>query len=283
MADRYRDVGTRWREVCRANWRERQPELPFRRGGKLDLLENDRGNYHFLRGISPYSGGVAATSGHEIVHVTLENPVPYRRGFDAIETHLEREGRAIAALCAIELRLPQQLVFEGFANLNAEYEAVLREYGLLVGDTNPIARTAVVPVTDPPPVPSVSGFSFTCPSRGAPKSYVLSGAGELVDGVLSPAAIVQRGNVSAAVVLEKASLVLGLLQVRLEGLKVRERSALQTNVYSKSAVTQDILGLIRQVFPSVATCGIHWFPSLPPIAELCFEMDARSVRRQIWA
>jgi len=39
-------------------------------------IENHPGGYSFLKGISPYSGGVAALPGFEIVHVRLERSVP---------------------------------------------------------------------------------------------------------------------------------------------------------------------------------------------------------------
>ena len=40
------------------------------------LLEHPRGNYHFLRGIDPYSCGVVANPGYEIIHATLNSPFP---------------------------------------------------------------------------------------------------------------------------------------------------------------------------------------------------------------
>jgi hypothetical protein len=40
------------------------------------LLSNDAGGYAFLRGIGPYSAGVAAAPGFTIEHVRLADPVP---------------------------------------------------------------------------------------------------------------------------------------------------------------------------------------------------------------
>ena len=37
---------------------------------------NPKGGYRFLPGIEPYSSGVIAEPGFEIVHVTLSSPVP---------------------------------------------------------------------------------------------------------------------------------------------------------------------------------------------------------------
>src|ERR1700685_3505814 len=57
------------------------------------LVENKRGNYSFLKGIAPYSAGVVAEAGFEVVHVRLSRYIPLRAGFDAVEEHLPRAGR----------------------------------------------------------------------------------------------------------------------------------------------------------------------------------------------
>jgi hypothetical protein len=51
-------------------------------------IENPRGHYSFLRGIAPYSGGVAAHSGFEIEHAAFLAPAPLADGFRAIASHL---------------------------------------------------------------------------------------------------------------------------------------------------------------------------------------------------
>src|SRR5438874_5767589 len=112
------------------------------------------GGYRFLPGIDPYSSGVIAAPGHEIVHATLRAPVPWRDGFTLIDRHLRAEGQSRAALCAVALRSPTPFTFEGFAEFNAEYREVLAAWGLLVDGANPIARTNVAPVVGPPPAPA---------------------------------------------------------------------------------------------------------------------------------
>ena len=57
------------------------------------LIHNPKGNYHFLKGIDPYSCGVIADSGYEIVNVTLKNLVPWREGFTHIDAYLKAQGR----------------------------------------------------------------------------------------------------------------------------------------------------------------------------------------------
>ena len=85
----------------------------------MPLTDHPIGNYRFLPGIAPYSCGVVSSPGFEIVHVTLQRPVPFRVGFEKIAEYLAAEGRPKAALCAIELRSPRPFSFQGFAEFNA--------------------------------------------------------------------------------------------------------------------------------------------------------------------
>ena len=54
----------------------------------MRLVDNPKGNYRFLTGIAPYSSGVVAMPGYEIVYTVLQQPLPYRQGFDLIDPHL---------------------------------------------------------------------------------------------------------------------------------------------------------------------------------------------------
>ena len=82
------------------------------------LLPGPDPSYRFLPGGEPYSSGVVATPGWEMVHATLQAPVPWRQGFAEIERHLRDLGRPRTALGAIELRIPSPLTFGGFAEFN---------------------------------------------------------------------------------------------------------------------------------------------------------------------
>ena len=68
------------------------------------LISHPNGSYCFLPGIAPYSCGVIANPGHEIVHVTLEVARPWREGFGFVNRFLREQGRQRAELCAMELR-----------------------------------------------------------------------------------------------------------------------------------------------------------------------------------
>ena len=87
------------------------------------LVENKRGNYSFLKGIAPYSAGVVAEAGFEVVHVRLPRYIPLQAGFDAVAAHLKRAGRPLQAMCGMELRSPKPFSFTGFNQFNAGYRS----------------------------------------------------------------------------------------------------------------------------------------------------------------
>ena len=117
------------------------------------LIANPRGGYHFLSGIDPYSCGVVADPGHEVVHATLRTSLPWREGFERIDAHLADVGRERHALCGIQLRSPEPFTMAGFIEFNVGYCDLVRSWDLYVGDLNPIARTNVAPADYPPAVP----------------------------------------------------------------------------------------------------------------------------------
>src|SRR5262249_42987099 len=174
------------------------------------LLTNPRGGYSFLRGISPYSGGVAASPGFTIEHVRLSAPVPWRSGFDLVDAALRAAGRPRDALCAMALRSPAPFSFAGFKEFNAGYVAVLRSWEIFVDGINPVARTNVAPEVNPPAEPSLYSFAYTVPADGAPLAFVVAGAGELPEGSLYPEDVIRRDDTSPEALAEKASFVLGL-------------------------------------------------------------------------
>src|SRR3954447_15595400 len=185
----------------------------------MSLKRHPHGDYHFLPGIAPYSCGVASAPGFEIAHVTLHRPVPYRRGFDVIASHLEHEGRRKGNLCAIELRSPAPFTFAGFAAFNSEYAKILEAWGLFVDGVNPVARTNVAPELNPPAEPVVYGFSYSRPCGPEhPPTFVVAGAGELPEGILAAGGIVRAGGTSPEGIAAKSEFVMDLMEHRLRGL-----------------------------------------------------------------
>jgi hypothetical protein len=248
----------------------------------MSVFHNQRGGYHFLSGIAPYSAGVAAALGYEVVRATLQAPLPYRRGFELIERWLAGEGRPRAALCAIELRAPRPWSFAGFAEFNVGYVRLLQAWDLLLDGRNPIARTNVAPEVAAPSEPALYAFSYTMPRAdpAGPPTFVVAGAGELPEGTLSPEAIVRPGEISAAAVAEKAAFVIGLMRGRLAGLGAGWADVTAVGLYTVHSPEPFLRGILEELGPA-AIHGIIWHYSRPPIAGLEFEMDMRGVRREL--
>ena len=147
----------------------------------MELMHHPKGNYTFLTGIAPYSSGVAAMTGYEIVHVIMRNPLPYRKGFGFIDDYLKTLQRPRQARCAIQLRIPQPFSFDGFSEFNRGYLDILDEWELPVDGINPVASTNVSPEVRPPGEAMLYAFSYTAPLEAAdvPPTFIIAGAGEL--------------------------------------------------------------------------------------------------------
>src|SRR5262249_31278538 len=150
------------------------------------LVANRKGNYSFLRGIAPYSAGAVADGGFEIVRARFRRPLPLSSGFDRVREHLQANHRPVQALCGMELRSPQPFTFQGFNDFNAGYIRVLNEWGVVVDNLNPVARTNVAPEIGAPSAPSLYAFSYTVSSSTKARTFVVAGAGELPEGSLDP-------------------------------------------------------------------------------------------------
>lgn len=249
----------------------------------MKLIDNPKGNYCFLSGIAPYSSGAVAMPGYEIFHVSLQQVLPYKQGFDLIDRHLEAQGATRNALCGIELRSPKPFSFEGFEEFNQDYRSLLANWDLLVDGHNPIARTNVVPEVRPPAEPSLYAFSYTvrCSGKDTPVTFVVAGAGELHGGELSPEAILRAGDKSTDAMMEKAAHVMGIMKVRLDGLQVAWSNVTAADIYTVHPIEPFIASEILEKMGKAAVHGVHYYYSRPPIIGVEFEMDMRGIRREI--
>lgn len=242
----------------------------------MPLVAHPRGNYLFLPGISPYSCGVVSAPGFEIAHVTFHRPIPYRQVFGVIEHHLHELRRPRAALCGIELRSPWPFSFQGFEEFNAGYTKILQDWGLFVEGVNPVARTNVAPEVDPPTEPVLYGFSYSRPCElSLPQTFIVSGAGELPEGVLEPGAIARSGDTSPEAMKEKASFVMDLMEQRLQGMGTSWSGVTAVNVYTVHPLESILREVILPRLGPAVVHGIRWFLSRPPIVGIEYEMDLR--------
>ncbi len=237
------------------------------------MLECQQGGYRFLKGGRPYSAGVVAAPGFEIVHARFAVPPALADGFEAVAAHVESLGRPKQALCAMELRCRRPMTIAEFKEFNDGYRNVLREWGVLVDDVNPVVRTNVSPVIEPPPETVLYGFSYAVVSNGAGgETFVISGAGERGEGTGKALDIVRYGETSADAMAEKALSVRNRVSERLEGLGAAWNASTAVNVYTAHAcAAPEVLG----------ERPVTWHYARPPIVHIEFEMDARRYRREV--
>ena len=245
------------------------------------LLKNDRGNYHFWKGIAPYSAGVVADPGFEIVHVRFMRALPLAAGLARVRSEVLAAKRPIHALCGMALRSPAPFTFPGFTQFNNGYVKTLVEWDLLVDGQNPVARTNVAPQVQPPREPAIYAFAYTVPSTLKVKTFVVAGAGELPEGSLNPRDVVRHGETSPDALREKIRFVMGLMTSRLQGLGVSWDQVTTSNVYTVHDIGGEVENEIVQPMGAGAAHGFTWHYSRPPIESIEYEMDLRGVRREI--
>ncbi|MDA1054575.1 MAG: RidA family protein [Planctomycetota bacterium] len=252
---------------------------PFTTPMNTSVTANPRGGYRFLPGIEPYSSGVVAEPGWEIVHATLARPLVWHDGLDSIRRHLEHMGRNRHALCGVELRCPEPFSMDGFVAFNRQYRSLLEDWDMLVDGANPIARTNVAPVENAPNESVVFGFSYTQPSNINRTTFVVAGGGEL-RGSLDAKNIVRVGETSEDAIIEKARCVVEIMRERLASLGDNELLS-QINVYTAHNLRRVFAEEIIPVLPAAAHLGVRWYYSRPPVRHIEFEMDMRGVVRDV--
>ena len=245
------------------------------------LVDNPAGNFRFLKGIGPFSSGVVAHPGYEVVHVTFHPLPPLQRGFELIERHLQRSKRPLHALCGMELRIPQSLSRQAFNEFNRPYINKLAGWNLLVDGLNPVARTNVAPAINPVSEPSVYGFSYTVPAQNGEATFVVSGLPEVQlkeDGSYD---IISHGDTSTAGLRKKAEHVLQGLTARLQGLQVTWADVTAVEVYTVYDLHPLLATTILPALQGASRHGVRWHYARPPVVEIECEMDVRGVRQEI--
>src|SRR3954447_465099 len=179
------------------------------------------GGYRYIPAVFQYSGGVAAEPGFEIVRFRFRKAVALPQGFARIEEIIREAGRPLTAFCACELRSPAPFTEDGFRAFNQIYVGTLRDWGIMTGDTNPVARSNVCPEIDPPAEPSFHAFCFTVTARDPAPSFVVAGSGEALEGKSNYRDhTVRLGETTPDAIREKARHVLGEMERRLSALGV---------------------------------------------------------------
>lgn len=226
------------------------------------------GGFRFLPIDAPFSAGVAAEPGYQIVRVRTPRYTSLAKGFRIVEKTIETEGRPIAALCAMELRIPKPLSREAFDEFNVGYVAQLQGWGLAVDGRQPAARTNVAPEIEPPEQPSLHAFCYTVEGVGQRDTFVISGAPE-------PPGIQGGPSVFWAAIAK-------ILEERMTALGVNWADATETQFYGTRADHELFAahGLAR--FEDLVRPGLRWFFARPPVDFLNLEIDVRGLARERW-
>ena len=243
--------------------------------------DHPTGNYRFVPlatdprivGGAPFSSGVRAQAGYEIVRATFQVPLPYRAGFAAAARHLDAIGRPQTALCAVEVRVPRPVTVEEFAAFNAGYRALLGEWGVYVDGQTPIARSNVAPLGVPPSETLLYAFAYTVPAREPAPSFFVSAAPEQAD--------VRPGETAPDALREKAASALGAVRDVLAALELDWPAVTALGLYTHHDVHPFLEPEILAAMGPAAVHGVHWYYGPPPIAGIEVEIDARGTRREL--
>jgi len=244
-------------------------------------IENVRGNYRFIPAGAPFSSGCAASPGFEIVHAALAPMRPLAEGFALVESHLKHAGRPLAALCAMQLRLPRVLSAQGFADFNQPYIEHLRAWGILLDGANPVARTNVALEVNPVAEPMLAGFFFTLPATASHPSLVLAGSAESRTNQAGRREIVAANDTSPQGLTLKTECILEELSRRLANLDSGWNSMTAVNIYTVHDIHSVMAATLLPAIGIAGHQGITWHYARPPVAGLDLEIDAHAVYRQV--
>jgi hypothetical protein len=222
------------------------------------------GNYRFIVAPGrPFSAGIIAEKGFDLVHAVFLRPVPLESGLEAASQHVLAAGRPVAAIGGFELRIPGPLSREQFDTFNAPYVRRMGAMGLISGGEMVTTRTNVAPTVAGVSEPSVYGFTYSVPARTrSSPAFRLSGATETThDG--SP--------------VDKLRSIVRELEGRMADLEVGWEDATGISVYAAASAPTEL----AVSFGAAGLHGLTWFPALPPISDFEFEIDARGVGTEI--
>jgi hypothetical protein len=240
------------------------------------LVAKQEGNYRYFpsTGGSPFCNGVVADPGYEIVRATLERPIQWRAGFQLIDEYLKALGRPRQALCGLELRCSAPYTQEGFIEFNAEYGAVLREWGLNEGavGTGSTARTNIAPGYHAPGEQVMFAFTYTIPSISDRPTFVVSG---------TPPGTVRRGEATADANREQVARIVEILEERLNELGVSWDLTSDLVVYAPRNLEPVLRAELLPKIGRAVLNGIRWSPGCAPVGGGGIEIGTYGLRQEL--
>jgi len=229
----------------------------------MQLPPTPGAGFRFLPASGPFSEGVVAEPGFAIVRVRAPLQTPLAAGYRLVERTLSDASRPLAALCAMELRIPRPLSRSNFDAFNRPYVDQMRAWNVLVDGHVPAGRTNVAPELLAPAEACLHAFCYTVPSTTARRTFVVSGVPER-PGLGGGAA-------------DWWNDIVATLERRMAGLGVEWNDATETQLYAPGSDHRVFAAAGLARLAELSRPGIRWFLSRPPIDDLRMEIDVRGL------
>ncbi|MEA2637497.1 MAG: hypothetical protein QOE18_554, partial [Chloroflexota bacterium] len=228
--------------------------------------DNAKGGYRFIAAPGrPFSGGMVAVPGFDLVHATFQRPLPLAEGLEAARRHVAQASRPVQAIAGFELRIAAPYKPDGFEVFNHAYVESLTHMGLVVDGLMPAARTNVAAVVGGVSEPRLYAFTYTVPGNPGGPAFLMSGVPEEEPGDLE----------------SMLDSMMRMLSSRMAELGVTWQGATAIQLYGVEVVQGLLADYVLKHLGPAAVHGIHWFPSLPPIEDLRLEIDVRSAGTEL--
>ena len=247
-----------------------------------DVVDFAAGSYRYLAAVLQYSAGVAAQAGFAIERVRFAPPAAA-----ATKDSPRSKRSCIRASARRRLSAPassaprHRSASRASPSSTGSMSQTLERWGVFRDGVNPVARTNVCPVIDPPAMPSLHAFSYTLPARSDVRgTFVVAGCGETREGGASyRESIVALGDVSLDGLRDKVRYVVAEMERRLARARLRAGGCDARPTLHRAR--HRAAGGRRDPRPRcLARAGSRCIDCRPPVIDLEFEMDVRGLARR---
>ena len=238
----------------------------------------DAGGYRYIESVFQFSGGVAAEPGFAIERAHFAQPLTLAEGFAAIEAHLGAIGRPTTALCACELRSPAPS--PNVASSSSTRPTFKRWNGSVsfMNGINPVARTNVCPRLRNRRTEH-SRVRLYRASDTSRTTFVVSGGAEAAEGAGDYHDSIVRSATPASTACGTSCAMSQPSRRAARGTRPEWQDATDVRVYTPAR--RRPADSPRASATGHRNHGVKWYDASPPVQDCDYEMDARTVLRDI--